>query len=106
MSSRNRWRVVISREAQDDFEDIVLSGRLRWGEAQGTAYGAAIREAIDRLSLFPYLGRGIDTVVPRARRIVVREHVVYYQTLNGAVLVVRILHQGRDAVDLLRPATD
>lgn len=106
MSSRSRWRVDISREAQDDFEDVVLSGTLRWGEAQGTAYGAAIREAIDRLSHFPNLGRDIETVVPRVRRVVVREHIVSYQTLNEAVLIVRILHRARDAVDLLRPAPD
>lgn len=97
MSSRSPWRV--------DFEDLVLLGVLRWGEVQGTADGATVREAIDRQSLFLQLGRDAGAILPGDHRLVVHEQVINYRIGGEVVLIVRIGRRTQDAMDVLRLGT-
>ena len=96
MSSPSRV-VLLTPEAQDDFEAIRLYTRQEWGEQQEAIYQAAILQALATLGENPALGRPRRDLVADLRVYPVRQHLVYYRVAEEAVLVVRILHGRMDA---------
>jgi plasmid stabilization system protein ParE len=84
--------VLLTTEAQDDFEDIRLYTRQKWGERQEAIYGAALLQALTSIGDNPGLGRRHDESGKEFRSYVVRQHVIYYRVTEGAVTVLRILH--------------
>lgn len=95
MSAR-RLSVVLSPEAQIDFEGILVYGRREWGEDRANDYAATIYSAIQDLARFPYIGPARPHLFPGARCRVVEQHLVFYRVDGTTVTVVRILHGRMD----------
>jgi len=65
-----------------------------WGEAQARRYIAEIVECCERIADNPRLGRSCPEIRRGYRRIEQGKHVLFYEQVDGEVLVRRILHQG------------
>ena len=96
MSAR-KVDIVLSPEAQADFEDLVQVGQAEWGDDPADACATAIRAALERLARFPRIGHERPDLFPGARGSVVRRHLIVYRRQDANVEVVRILHVRMDA---------
>ena len=85
MSSRKLY-VILSDEAEDDFESITLYGLLTWGEEQAKRYHAEISDMLDRLATFPSIGRRFEVLAGEVRTASVRHHRIAYRVSADAVL--------------------
>jgi len=88
--------VLLTVEAQDDFEALRLYSQQEWGEEQEAIYSAAILQALGIIGENPAIGRPRREIANDLRAYVVRQHIIYYRTAESAVIVVRILHVRRD----------
>ena len=94
--SSPRLPVVLSPEARDDYESILIYSESTWGEHQAIVYRDALDRAIDRLALFPRMGRAREDVFPGCRVCRVRQHLLIYRIDADAVVIVRVLHVRQD----------
>jgi toxin ParE1/3/4 len=95
--SSHPHRLDLTDVARQDLRDILRSTRARWGSRQGDAYQRQLTDAFERLLRFPDLGRRADRFAPNLRSHTVGQHVIYYQTSESVVTVLRLLHQKMDA---------
>ena len=100
------WSVVLSDEAQRDFDDILIWTVDHFGERQALRYNALIELSIDGLKLGPHqlsvrprpeLGEGV-AAMHIARSGQPARHVLYLRHTTGAqeIAVLRILHDSQD----------
>lgn len=94
--------VALAQAARDDLRDIELYTFAAWGERQWQAYEARLWQALESLGDNPGRGRTRDELVPGYRSLVVDQHVIFYQRLPTAIVVIRILHGHADARRALR----
>jgi len=96
-------RVRLSRQAQDDFDDII--GYLSEVAEPGVAarYAKTIRASINRLADLPYMGSPRRELGHGMRGAIVRPYVIFYDpdSYEGIVQVFRILHGARDITKTL-----
>ncbi len=85
--------VILSPDAQDDFTDILLYTLQEWGEDQSDRYGATLQQAIVALGRFAEIGEPRPHLFSGCRIRRIGRHILYYRVLNGAVEIVRILHE-------------
>ena len=97
--SPRRYRLVILPEARRDISDILLLTRKRWGSEQRTAYKREIDQALSRLKAYPFVGQSRDDYFVGCRTMLVGQHVVYHQVMDGTVEVLRVLHQREQVFD-------
>ncbi len=95
--SSHSLAIILSPEAQEDFEDIRVYTQREWGDQQETVYKAALLQALVTLSENPGLGRQRGDLGGELCSYVVRRHVIYYRLTEEALMVVRILHSRVDA---------
>jgi len=100
MPSRSPWPIIVSPEAEDDLGEMLLDGAITWGEIAARAYGVALVRGLDRLRTFPLLGERTEFAAPNSRRLLFREHVIYYQFDGRAILILRVLHRRQDVPGL------
>jgi toxin ParE1/3/4 len=91
MSSRS-LPVVLAPDANLDFADILLHGLQTWGDRQAAVDEADIDHALERLGVYPELGRRRDDLGAGYRTLRVRQHVVIYRIEDAAIIVLRIVH--------------
>lgn len=96
MSSRNRT-LLLTAEAQDDFEDIRLYTRQEWGERQEGQYAEALLQAMSTIRDNPAIGRLRADLDDDIRAYAVRQHQLFYRLTATAIIVLRILHRRADA---------
>jgi len=72
-------RVVLSRLAQEDYEDIQVYTVMTWGEGRWLRYEDALVQALESLAASPLRGQLRDDLRPGARAGRVREHVIIYE---------------------------
>ena len=82
-----------SRLAEADLDEIAAYTIGEWGEAQAGLYLSELQDGCERLAGNAGLGRSCDAVRKRLRRMEQGSHVVFYNTDESGVLVVRILHK-------------
>lgn len=96
--SAPRPGVELTREAEDDYESILLYTDQTWGEEQIAIYWTRILETLESLRDHPLLGHPRDDLFPGCRSLHVGQHLIYYHQPNEtAIVVLRILHQRQDA---------
>jgi toxin ParE1/3/4 len=95
MSAR-RPPVVLSQRAKQDFDDVLLYTRQRWGVEQRTIYRTKLSQALRRIGEYPELGASRDDLRPGLRALVVEQHVIFYRVEADRPRVLRILHQAQD----------
>jgi toxin ParE1/3/4 len=89
-------RLVISDDAQADFEDAIIFSFGQWGREVASDYAAQIDAALENLRLNPHAGRARNEYFPGCRNVVAGKHLIYYETLPGRVHILRILHERVD----------
>lgn len=92
-SNRN---VDLSPEARRDMRDIARYTTREWGEAQAERYVEQLAEAFARIGRYPEIGVRREEIDQGLRSLPVQNHVVYYEILSDAVLVLRVFHQRMD----------
>jgi toxin ParE1/3/4 len=93
MSSPER-RIELSRQAREDFRDILAYTLTTWGESQLAKYRASINDALHVVLRNPSVGR--PSVKPSLKVLAVGHHRIYYRTIDGTIYIVRILHERMD----------
>ena len=93
MSSPER-RIELSRQAREDFRDILAYTLTTWGESQLAKYRASIDDALHVILQNPSAGR--PSVKPTLKVLAVEHHRIFYRTIDDTIYVVRILHKRMD----------
>ena len=87
--------------AEQDVADIWADGADRWGIAQADKYFDGMADLFDLLSAQPEIARLREEFNPPVRLHIYRSHVVIFETIDGGVSIIRVLHQKRDVLALL-----
>ena len=95
MSSPN-YPLVLSHQAQADYEDILGVTLHTWGEQQYDRYAALLNDALLALQDNPSLGHRPRQLPARYRCLHVGRHLIVYRFTEGRVHIVRILHDRMD----------
>jgi toxin ParE1/3/4 len=95
-------RLEVSVAADADLFDILAYGTAAYGEAASDAYYTGLIEAFDFLCKHPRTGQIDEDTDLRLRRWRYRQHRIFYEETEEAILVVRIFHVSADAVRRLQ----
>lgn len=91
-------KVLLSRLARADLEDIRRYSVETWGRAQWLVYYRKLAQGFEYIAKNPEAGRDRSLFVPGMRSLNCERHVIFYQQLDaakGAPVVLRIVHQKR-----------
>lgn len=88
--------IIYSPEADDDLVRVWHYSAENYGAAQADRYIATIRKRIVGLTTGRTASQKADHVAPGMRRALAERHAVFFREAEGAVVVVRVLHQGID----------
>ena len=91
----------LSRAAIADLDLIYARGAALFGEAQADAYHAGLGATFDFLAAFPRAARLRAEVDPPIRAYPYKAHLILYDIMDEAVLIVRVRH-GREDWQLTR----
>jgi toxin ParE1/3/4 len=95
--SAHRPIVGLTREAEDDYETILIYTEQTWGQEQRASYWARIRQTLESLRDHPKRGHPRDDLFSGCRSVRVERHIIYYhQPQPHHIEVVRILHSRQD----------
>lgn len=90
-------RYLLSPAARADLDDIFDYTAQQWGLDQAETYVRGLQHAIERAAADPRIGHSCDEIRPGYRKLAAGSHTLYYRlTADGAVDIVRILHQRMD----------
>lgn len=90
----------ISTAAQQDIDEIYLYGILNYGPRQADGYLGGLRRALLLIAEHPLMGRERDEVRPPIRLWLHEAHHVFYDLIDGTVVVQRVLHHSADWTEL------
>lgn len=91
-----RRAVRKSARAELDLISIWEYSLEQWDATQADRYLDALDNGISALAENPELGVSRDAVRAGYRALVISSHVAYYTISRGAILIVRVLHEGMD----------
>jgi toxin ParE1/3/4 len=86
----------LSRDADEDLQDIYAYGEEVWGAAQAAKYLHELYGVFELVSEYPEIGRSRRDLTEALRSFVHGSHVVFYMSWQGEIAVVRVLHGSRD----------
>lgn len=93
----------LSDPALGDLEDIRSYTVERWGREQWLIYYRGLADALARIEANPMAGRSRDLFHKGMRSLTYSQHVIFFapiEAADGAVVVLRILHQRRHLAGL------
>lgn len=98
MFSRKALPLTLSRQAEQDLEDILLFTGETWGSAQLDTYCEKIKKALATIGENFELGHNRSDLPPTHLAYLVGSHVIIYRAMPNkaqaeSIGVVRILHQ-------------
>jgi toxin ParE1/3/4 len=93
-------RVVTSRKADFDLQQIFEYTHYRWGDAQRFQYSSTINRSLRHLQEFPLVGRDRSELRPGIRSHPAGEHVIFYLVQEDHIYIVRILPQVADVASM------
>ena len=85
-----------TRDAEADLLTVQLYTRESFGASVWSRYRAALTTAFRSLQDNPYLGADRSSVRAGTRRLLCRQHVIYYEVLPTSILVLRVLGVRQD----------
>lgn len=88
--------LLLSEQAQEDYEDILSQTLQRWGERQHDRYAALLNDALLALCDNPALGNRSRQLPARYRMLHVGRHLIVYRFTDNVIYVVRLLHERMD----------
>ena len=87
--------------AEHDLEHIWQTGALNWGAAQAEKYVNALFAGFDLLIEFPDMARMRSELAPPVRLHPHKSHVIVYNSREGGIDVIRILHKRQSISKIL-----
>ena len=81
-------------------EEIAIHTMQQWGIEQSFSYIDGFTKAFETLAENQHLGSACDDIQPGYRQFPVKAHSIYYRIDRGAVIIVRIIHQSRNALHI------
>ncbi|MEK7408951.1 MAG: type II toxin-antitoxin system RelE/ParE family toxin [Acidobacteriota bacterium] len=90
-------RIRLSRQARADLDDIWLYVARDRGPETADAVIDAITERFLLIAQMPRAGCRRDELAPGLRSFPADQHVIYYTRRPSGVVILRVLHGGRDA---------
>ena len=89
-------RLVYSRQAASDIEEITAFSVAQFGAEVTGDYLTGLELACELLREFPEMSAIYPRVRPEMRCLIYRSHRIFYRMDEEQVLVVRVLHHARD----------
>lgn len=89
-------KLVFSPKAKADIDQIYDYTDHQWGFEQAELYIQQIRVRCRALLENPYIGIKSDQIKPGYRFVVSGSHTIFYREIQGAIVVIRILHSRMD----------
>ena len=86
-----------SEEAEADFAEIYDYSRMSWGSVKAADYLDRLADCTEALARGELTGVLADDVRHTIRRQVVASHVIWFRKESDRVVIIRVLHQSRDA---------
>jgi toxin ParE1/3/4 len=96
MSSPSKYTLIITAEANEDYEDIMAYTLVTGGVDQLSIYDDKIQEALTIITQDPQRGRKHKKLSSHLRYYHVGRHFIIYQIEATTVQVLRILHENMD----------
>ncbi len=90
-------KLFIAVAARTDLVEIQLFGVKTWGRGQADKYRDLIRERMKVLARGEMTGTSADDIASGLRRQVVGSHAIWFRLDGERLVVLRVLHQSRDA---------
>ena len=94
-------RFVLRPLAEQDIADIWTHGADRWGIAQADKYFDGMMELFDLLSAQPEIARLRQEFKPPVRLYIYGSHIAIFETIDGGISIIRVLHQRQDILRVL-----
>jgi toxin ParE1/3/4 len=92
-----KLRILFSRQARRDLDDIWQYSVANWGRAKADDYTRAISDTIVFVAGHPGLARDAGHIRPGLFRYVAGSHTIYFRWGRHEMRIVRIIHSSRDA---------
>jgi toxin ParE1/3/4 len=87
---------TISKNADEDLQDIYWFTHERWGEQQAEFYINGLFSTFDKLAQFPEMGRLRAELSAKIRSFAHKRHVIFYVSMERQVGISRVLHGAVD----------
>lgn len=86
----------LTRLAAADLDDIWEYSNIHWGSDQTDGYIADLFTCFGRAVATPEAGRDRSAFVQDARSLRAGRHLVFYRTIRGSTVILRIVHEARN----------
>lgn len=83
--------------AKQDIIDIYSFSKAEWGTVRARVYANDLRSRMKALAVQRLSGQAADAVLQGLRRQVSGSHVIWFRREPDRIVVIRVLHQSRDA---------
>ena len=87
---------ALTEEATGDIKNILERSITDFGLQQTELYYNSLKNCLELLGINPEMGGVADDIMPGYRRFPHQSHVIFYQTVENGILIVRILHKRMD----------
>jgi toxin ParE1/3/4 len=89
-------KYILSKEADQELEDILFYTKTQWGDKQLENYTAKIYGIFEKISENPNLGTPADYIFEGIRKIRVEKHLIIYIQKEEVTKILRVLHHSQD----------
>lgn len=87
----------LSRLADEDIENIYIYSARKFGQRQADAYAADMLRSAEVAAQFPLIGRRyVSKNGTEYRQYGCGRHILFYQSTESGIFIVRILHVNMD----------
>lgn len=93
------YNLILTEQAQLDYEDILLYTLQNWGEQQYSVYAALLDQALLTLQENSVIGYHPRQLPTSYKALHVSRHLIIYRVEDKTIIVLRVLH---DKMDLSR----
>lgn len=87
--------VIVSPRAERNVRDILQYTAKTWGTGQRDIYRKVLRDAFERIGVFPEIGHPVEGKPSNVREYHIRHHVIQYRRDPDRVVILRIMNPRR-----------
>ena len=92
--------VALTARTAADIRALKAWGIDNWGPARTREFLGGLREAIDRLTSHPHMGRTRRSLHPDLRSVIYRGHVIFHANKGEWLIVIGVIHERRNQAAL------
>lgn len=85
-----------SRAAESDLANIYEFGILKFGVEQARKYLLKLHTTLQTLAKTPDIGRNASEFSLGLKRFAYESHIIFYQTTDEEIFIIRVLNQSMD----------